>query len=870
MFSRKHPPIYSMIVLGLLLIFPLTSGSARPALEKPAHVGQELTSVENFTASSLEREAEANTSDITVTASSDNVEEVSSGSMYIGSSDLELVYDGSNQTVGMRFLGVDVPRGATMVNAHLPSQVDETTSMATALTIQGRAADNAPTFASSTGDISSRLRTTAAVSWSPAPWTTVGEAGPDQRTPNIASVIQEIVSRPGWSSGNALAIIFTGSGKRVAEAYDGIPAAAPLLHVVYTSGGVPPPLTTGRVDAGPDQTITLPDGAVLDGTVTDDGLPDPPGTVRTTWSQVSGPGTATFADANAVDTTASFSEVGAYVLQLTADDGELTDSDDVTIRVNPEPSANQPPAVDAGTDQTITLPDDAVLDGTVTDDGLPDPPGVVTTTWSQVSDTGIVTFTDAASVDTYASFSDPGVYVLRLTADNGELSASDELTVAVAFRFVSWADTKSSRDDLASLSNQAAPLNPAFTIYEGDLESDGFTLSGMNAWKDAMNGYSDNGMFDKTLPVRGNHDRNDTPGWQAYYDLRSTARGLGATKYSELAEDLTYSFDYGNAHFIGVDVLGDADYLSPEQVNWIDNDLAAAEMRGLTHAFVYFHGPIYCVDGHCSCTTRVCPLDSIVVSLIDVFDRHPIVSATFHGHEHTYAHVHIDDTRIPEAIHPFEQFVTGSAGAGPKDCIPGRTEYCMPSHGFVTVDVVGASFTVRFYRQGIAAPAQTMHFTKSGNRPPEVDAGPDQTITLPDSAVLDGTVTDDGLPDPPGVVTTTWSSVSGSGVVTFADAAAVDTTASFSAPGSYVLYLTADDGLASVSDDVIIIAYEPSILLPLVLNGPASPVSSRWPKLTPVSLQFRHFAPAAPHARACIADSYGPAAPAAPGACPAR
>jgi hypothetical protein len=64
----------------------------------------------------------------------------------------------------------------------------------------------------------------------------VGEAGPDQRTPDITSIVQEIVKRPGWSSGNALVIIITGTGERVAESYDGDQAAAPLLHVVYNTG----------------------------------------------------------------------------------------------------------------------------------------------------------------------------------------------------------------------------------------------------------------------------------------------------------------------------------------------------------------------------------------------------------------------------------------------------------------------------------------------------------------------------------------------------------------------------------------------------------------------------------------------------------
>jgi hypothetical protein len=88
------------------------------------------------------------------------------------------------------------------------------------------------------------------------------------------------------------------------------------------------------VYAGPDLAVTLPGAASLDGTVTDDGLPTPPGAVTAAWSQVSGPGTATFADPNAVDTTASFSGTGTYVLRLSANDGELVTSDNVTVTVN--------------------------------------------------------------------------------------------------------------------------------------------------------------------------------------------------------------------------------------------------------------------------------------------------------------------------------------------------------------------------------------------------------------------------------------------------------------------------------------------------------------------------------------------------------
>jgi uncharacterized protein YjiK len=176
--------------------------------------------------------------DIRVAASSDDAEESSSGSMDLTSSDLELVFDGSDQTVGMRFNGVGVPQGAFITNAYLQFKVDEVNEEPTNLTIAGQASDNASTFTASDGNVYSRPRTVAEVSWTPEPWATRGEARQDQQTPDIASIIQEIVDQPGWTSGNSLVIIITGSGERTAESYDGDMAGAPLLHVEYNNSSL--------------------------------------------------------------------------------------------------------------------------------------------------------------------------------------------------------------------------------------------------------------------------------------------------------------------------------------------------------------------------------------------------------------------------------------------------------------------------------------------------------------------------------------------------------------------------------------------------------------------------------------------------------
>ncbi|BAY65999.1 Cna B domain protein [Calothrix brevissima NIES-22] len=171
---------------------------------------------------------------VRVATSSDDAEQSSSGSMSLTSTDLELINDGGDQLVGLRFVGVNIPQAATITNAYIQFKVDERTSVATNLIIHGQDVDNAGTFTTTRGDISSRTLTDANAVWNSVPtWNTVGAAGVDQRTSNLAAVIQEIVNRPGWSSGNALATIISGTGHRVAEAFDGDQLGAPSLYVEF-------------------------------------------------------------------------------------------------------------------------------------------------------------------------------------------------------------------------------------------------------------------------------------------------------------------------------------------------------------------------------------------------------------------------------------------------------------------------------------------------------------------------------------------------------------------------------------------------------------------------------------------------------------
>ena len=223
--------------------------------------------------------------------------------------------------------------------------------------------------------------------------------------------------------------------------------------------------TAPIVNAGANQTLTLPATASLAGSATDDGLPNPPATLTYAWTKVSGPGTVTFASATSAATSATFSVAGSYVLRLTASDSALTGRSDVTISVNAAIPGNLAPVVNAGANQTIISPASASLAGSATDDGLPNPPAALTYAWTKVSGPGTVTFANATSAATSATFSVIGSYVLRLTASDSALTGSAEVTIAV--------NTPANTAPVVSAgSNQAVTL-PTVVTLAGTATDDG-------------------------------------------------------------------------------------------------------------------------------------------------------------------------------------------------------------------------------------------------------------------------------------------------------------------------------------------------------------------------------------------------------------
>ncbi len=173
-----------------------------------------------------------------VSRSEDDAEESLQGEMVLDSSDLDMQHfpEGLEaEVVGMRFANIRVPNGSRIKKAYVQFTAQSAASEKTDLTIQAELSANAETFTDTEHNISSRKRTKASVKWSPEPWNATFERSEKQRTPDLSSLIEEVVAQPGWQEGNSLVLIITGSGNRDAVSFDGRRnrGGPPMLYVEH-------------------------------------------------------------------------------------------------------------------------------------------------------------------------------------------------------------------------------------------------------------------------------------------------------------------------------------------------------------------------------------------------------------------------------------------------------------------------------------------------------------------------------------------------------------------------------------------------------------------------------------------------------------
>ncbi|MEM9819521.1 MAG: CotH kinase family protein [Bacteroidota bacterium] len=147
---------------------------------------------------------------------------------------IRIVNDWSgDQTVGFRFTNLEITPGATIKSAHIefitgfpslsvgPCDID----------IYGHNTGNAPTFENTAQNISNRPFTSASVNWQPEDWDVPSDPGEVRVTPDLSTILQEVIDRPDWGSGNAVALVMQGTGVRAPFAYEQNPEQAAKLFI---------------------------------------------------------------------------------------------------------------------------------------------------------------------------------------------------------------------------------------------------------------------------------------------------------------------------------------------------------------------------------------------------------------------------------------------------------------------------------------------------------------------------------------------------------------------------------------------------------------------------------------------------------------
>ncbi|MGH7946709.1 MAG: LamG-like jellyroll fold domain-containing protein, partial [Opitutaceae bacterium] len=503
----------------------------------------------------------------------------------------------------------------------------------------------------------------------------------------------------------------------------------PVLHdlTVGTAGYLPP--TTPPmwyVSAGEDINGNWPDVIQLKGAFCRSLHPFPTQPTYA-WTFVSGPGTVTFSNPNIARPTAQFSAQGTYFLQVTATLGTETSTDLLKVVLTPY---NRAPYPNAGyTTFRADVPPQLWLWGKVRDDGLP-VGATITSTWDKLFGPGTVTFANPNNAATLASFSAPGVYVLRLRATDGELTGEDTTTVWLGFSCIptapdglmAWWQAAGNGDDHIG-GNQAFSERGA-DYAEGKIGG-AFRFDGVN---DRVRAFA-------------------SPSLDAGAGAGFTVE-LWARSSSARASTL---FEYGQGTGRGFSIrqLGHA-----IEANF-------REANGTSHAFI---------------VGEVLP-PNVWTHVAASYDR---VSGE--------ARLFINGS--PRVVQTVGTFTLATAGDVFMGGASNTTEFF---HGLVDeTSVYNRALYADEIAAIVAHPAGKR--PPVSNVPPVVSAGPDLAgKTANTSVALAGAVSDDGQPAN-GVLVTRWSKVSGPGIVSFADETKAQTTATFSEGGVYVLKLLADDG----------------------------------------------------------------------------
>jgi len=412
---------------------------------------------------------------------------------------------------------------------------------------------------------------------------------------------------------------------------------------------------------------------------------------------------------------------------------------------------NAPPVVDAGPDvQVLGAAGTATLNGTVIDDGKP-LGGALTMKWTKVEGPGHPVFANQNTDRTTATFTAPGTYVLRLDANDGLNQASgDTMVVRVGVTgsveppadIAAWWPANGDVHEVIH-GNHDVEFVPRGVNFGPGEQGQGFVLNGVDE-------------IGRVPP-------------DADLDVGTSAAGLTIELWAKpsRAQDtpLVHWNNEANGgprgaalwqYTSGVGLMAELPDTANQPHTLIANGVFTAGVW--THVAVTYDK-----------TTGLMRLyrNGILVreQQVGVFTPRTALPLSFGAR--------ISDNRYYQGILDEVTLYRRALTQGELQAI---------------------------YNAGVAGKSPV-----DDNAPPVVEAGPDvQVVSAAGTAMLNGTVTDDGKPLD-GTLTMKWTKVEGPGEPVFANQNTDRTTATFTAPGTYVLRLDASDGLNQAIGDTMVV-----------------------------------------------------------------
>lgn len=585
---------------------------------------------------------------------------------------------------------------------------------------------------------------------------------------------------------------------------------ASAVVVVTVNPEIVPPVA----NAGTDQSIMLPGNTItLDGSASN----APSGTIVSyLWTKVSGPSSATIANSSASTTVVNGLVEGVYEFQLqVTDDNGNTAADIITITVKPAPL---PPVANAGSNQTITLPQSIVtLDGSasVAPSGT-----IVSYKWIKVSGPadGVIE-TDTNDVTPVKNLSE-GVYVFELkVTDNNGATATSSVTITVkAAPLPPVADAGS--DQTISLPQNMVSLDgtgsvaPSGTItsYTWNKKSGpaSGTIANINSVKTDVSGLAE-GVYVFELTIVDNN------GISSSASVTITVNAAPLPPVANAGKDTSITLPQNSITLDGTASTAPAGSIvsyawtkisGPMEGVIANSGNATTDVNNLTAGIYKFQLKVTDNNGATSTATvtvavKPAPLPPVANAGTTQTIELPNNTFTLDGSKSTAPSGSIVSYQWTKITGPSE----GTIAA--------------PGAGVTTVTGVAEGvykFELKITDNNGASSTATVTVTVNPEPlPPVANAGNAQTIQLPDnSVILDGTKS---TASSGSIVSYAWSKISGAADATIADAAASTTSVNNLTEGVYTFELKVTDSKGKTATATVTITVKAAPVPPVAMTG---------------------------------------------------